>query len=162
MTETDLSNEIKKALDQQTLINYNNEPKGAWIKYDYMRLESHSTLQGLPDANLCVEVSEKDQCQGYGCCSERVNDTSIEIWLELKIGSEKPRPLQISWARRRWELGQHNIYCIRGYKTLNSQVAAYVEPMNIYWAEYKSLPSMVMTMDRLAYFLLTGEEYNGK
>ena len=156
MTETDLSNEIKRALqDQKLVVERTGLSAGTYnpkIRYDYMRLESHTTVLGLPDVNLCVEDLDKDsdtQC-------------ATEIWLELKIGSETPRPLQISWARRRWELGQHNIYCIRGYQTMNREVAAFVEPMNIYWAEYKPLPSMVMTLDRLAYFLLTGEEYRDK
>lgn len=148
MTETDLSNEIKKALTKQKLIEDSHVHAVELIQFDYMRLESHSTIQGLPDVNLCVQSKE-----GF---------YAPEIWLELKIGSEIPRPLQISWARRRWELGQHNIYCIRGYQTFNREVAAFVEPMNSYWSAYKPLPNMVMTMDRLAYFLLTGEEYSVK
>lgn len=151
MIETDLSHEIKKALTFQRLVD-------GFIKFDYMRLESHSTLQGLPDALMCVQ---RDWRSGELVYEEK-RSSAQEIWLELKIGSETPNALQIGFARRRWELGQHNIYCIRGYQTLNKEVAAFVEPMSIYWSEYKPLPSMVMTMDRLAYFLLTGEKYRDK
>jgi hypothetical protein len=135
VTETDLSREIKEALFQCSA-TYK-------IQFDYMRLESHATIQGLPDANLCVQSKE-----GF---------YAPEIWLELKIGDNKPSALQIGFARRRWELGQHNIYCIRGRET-KGVVVALVESMNQYWNSYPATAAC-MTMDSLAYFLLTGEEY---
>lgn len=147
MTETDISDKIKAALQKQI-----NVPR-PYIHYDYMRLESHLTLQGLPDANLCVAG---DRQVGITALNEPIYmPYPLEIWLEYKVGNNNPSPLQIAWAKRRFDLGQTNVYCVRGFSEATNLVS--FTSMSQFWNEWKD--NEQFNYDELVYRLLTGEFY---